>query len=80
MRVVFADRAAQHRIFVFDRIDNCTRRHGAVNIDMHLIADLSERSQMMWKNDTDHDYFFGGGGGGIELCRAANIHFPFCFT
>jgi len=30
------------------------RRHGAVKIDMYLIADLRQRAQMMRKNDADH--------------------------
>ena len=79
-RVVFANRSSQHRIFVFERVENRLHRGRAIKIDMYLIANFRQRSEMMRKNDADHDCFGGGGGGAIELCSAAIIHFPFCRT
>ena len=53
-RSVIANRSSQHRVFVLQGSDNCMRRHGAVKIDMYLIAHFRERAEMMRKNDADH--------------------------
>src|SRR5712691_10168151 len=51
---VFADRAAQHRVFLLQCSDNRMRRHGAVKIDTHFIANFCEGAEMMRQNHANH--------------------------
>src|ERR1051325_11046320 len=53
-RAMVADRAAEHRIFVLQSVEQRFHCRGSVKIDMHFIADLCERAEVMGKNDANH--------------------------
>src|SRR5205807_1433729 len=53
-RVVFTNCAAQHRVFRFDRVENRFHSRRSIKIEMYLIANLRQCSQMMRKNDPNH--------------------------
>src|SRR6266568_7883990 len=51
---VLANCAAQHRVFRFDRVENRFHSRRSIKIEMYLIANLRQRSEMMRKNDSNH--------------------------
>src|ERR1700730_12002613 len=51
---VFANRSAQNWIFIFERVEQRFYRRGSVKIDMYLVADFCQRSQVMRKNNANH--------------------------
>src|SRR5437879_5180920 len=51
-RVVFANCAAQHGVFRFERVENRFHSRRSIKIEMYLIANLRERTQVMRKKDT----------------------------
>src|SRR5436309_13715879 len=53
-RAVFANCAAQNRIFLFQRVEQRLHGGGAVDIDVHLIADFGQGAQVMRKNNANH--------------------------
>src|ERR1043166_5185749 len=53
-RAMVADRAAEHRIFFLQSVEQRFHCRGSVKIDMHFIADLCERAEVMGKNDANH--------------------------
>lgn len=54
MRNVVADRAAQHRIAGFERVEDRALRKLPLNVERHLAVDTRERPQMRWQHDADH--------------------------
>src|SRR6266404_210214 len=55
LRVVIANRPAQHRILCFERIEKRLDCDGSVKIDNYLVTDTGERAQMVRKNNADHE-------------------------
>jgi len=57
LRVVIADRAAQHRIFCFQCVENRTLRDLTIKFEFHFAANVRQCAQMMRKNDANHSSF-----------------------
>src|SRR5437870_11658000 len=53
-RVVLANRAAPHRVFVFERAAHIFHRRRAIKSDMHFVADFGESPEVMRKNNSNH--------------------------
>src|SRR5437588_1644584 len=53
LRDLVADRPAQHRIAGLKRVENRPQRDRAVELELHLAANVRQRSQMLRKNDSD---------------------------
>ncbi|MEY2440289.1 MAG: hypothetical protein QOI34_1674 [Verrucomicrobiota bacterium] len=58
LRVVIADRAAQHRVGRLETIDNCARRNRRSDIELYFSPNSREGAQMLGKDDADHDFKF----------------------
>src|SRR5207249_5528072 len=52
--VVVANRAAQHRVAGFERIEHCGRRRASRYIQQHFAIHLGECPEMMRQLDADH--------------------------
>lgn len=52
---VVADRAAQHRIASFERVEDRALGHRAIERELHLAVDLGQVPKMIRQNDSDHD-------------------------
>src|SRR5882672_6830705 len=57
LRVVVADRAAQHGIAGLDRVENRAQRGSALDYDRDLAADMGQCSQMLGEYHSDHASF-----------------------
>ena len=55
VRAMLADRAAEHRVTGFERIENRPLRRRTVDGDLDLAIDAGERSQMQRQNYVNHD-------------------------
>jgi hypothetical protein len=51
---VIANRALQHGIAGFERVEDRSLRDGAVDFDFNFVADAGEGAKMLWKFDADH--------------------------
>jgi hypothetical protein len=51
---VVANRAAEHRIADFERIEDGALRDWIFNLELHLTVDLRQRSQMKGEEDSNH--------------------------
>ena len=51
---VVADRSAQHRIAGFQRLEDRALRDWCLDGELHLAADVRQRSQMLRDYDSDH--------------------------
>ena len=54
VRDLIANRSAQHRIPRLERVENCARRRGAIDAQLHLAAHAGEGAQMLRQDDPDH--------------------------
>jgi hypothetical protein len=54
LRHVIADRPAQHRIARLKSVEDRALRHLALDLELHLAADVRQRSQMCREHDSDH--------------------------
>ena len=54
LRDVIADRAAQHRIAGLERVEDRALRDRALDVELHLAADVRQRPQMRRQHDSDH--------------------------
>ena len=55
LRAVFANRAAEHRVAGFERVENRPLRRLAFDGDLDFAVDAGERSQMERKDDANHE-------------------------
>src|SRR5690349_278414 len=55
LRRIIPDGSAQHRIARLQRIDHRALRHLTRDLDLDLTPHPRQRSQMLWKNNPDHD-------------------------
>src|ERR671935_3159237 len=51
---VIANRAAQHRVMLLERIEHRALRNRSVHVDGHLFVNARECSKMLRKRDADH--------------------------
>jgi len=54
LRDVIANRSLQHRIAGFERIEHCALRHGPLDFQLHVAPNMSQRSQVRGKYDSNH--------------------------
>src|SRR2546427_12505718 len=54
LRDMVADRPAQHRITTLERVQDRARGGVASDVELHLAADVRQRSQMDREYDSDH--------------------------
>ena len=54
LRGVIADRAAQHWIVGFERVDDSALRDWRIDIEFYFAAYAGERAQMMREDNTNH--------------------------
>jgi hypothetical protein len=52
---VIADRAAQHWIFFFNRVENRSQSRRTVWIDLYLVGNARQGAEMMRKDDANHE-------------------------
>ena len=54
LRDVIADRAAQHRVAGFERIDDRTLRSHTLNVELHFAADVRKSAKVRRELNSDH--------------------------
>jgi hypothetical protein len=54
VRDVIANRAAQHWIIRFERVEHGPERRLPIDLDLHFRSDARKRLQMLWKDYSDH--------------------------
>jgi hypothetical protein len=54
LRNLIADRSAQHGIAGLERVEDRPQRDRAVELKLHLAADVRQRSEMLRDYDSDH--------------------------
>ncbi len=54
LRHLIPNRAAQHGIAGFQRVQHRALRDRTFDLNLHFAANTSQRSQMLWKYDPDH--------------------------
>src|SRR5260370_41685743 len=52
---IIPHRPAQHRIARLQRVNHRALRHLARDFELHFTTNPRQRSQMLWKNNPDHD-------------------------
>ena len=53
-RPVVADRAAQHRVALLERVEHAPQGRLPLDVEAHLAVDARQRPQVLWKSDADH--------------------------
>src|SRR6266404_574067 len=51
---MIADRPSQHRISRLEYVEDRTERNLTINLELHFVVDLRQRSQMIRERDSDH--------------------------
>jgi hypothetical protein len=54
LRDLIPNRPAQHGIAGFQRVQHRALRDRTLNFKLHFAANMRQRSQMLWKYDSDH--------------------------
>jgi hypothetical protein len=54
LSTVIADRPAQHGITRLQRVEDGTLCHRSGDLELYLLVDAGQRTQVKWNDDSDH--------------------------